>query len=508
MLIRSIATVGGFTLISRLLGFARDVLIAALLGAGPVADAFFVAFRLPNLFRALSAEGAFSVAFVPIYARLLAGDGRLAALRFAQDALAVMLALLTVLVVAGELAMPWIMRVFAPGFAGDPAQMALAVDLGRLTFPYLLLISLTAFQGAVLNAHKRFAGMAAAPILLNLSFLAAPPLLAPFTPTIGHALGWSVILGGFAQFFFLAWVCHREGISIRLPVPRLTPGVKRLFARMGPGILGAGITQFNLVVGTVLATLVADGAVSYLYYADRLSQLPLGVVGTAVGTALLPLLASELRTDPARAAATHNRAMEAALLLALPAAAGLAALAEPIVALLFQRGAFGPVEVRATADAVAAYALGLPAFVLVKALAPGFLAREDTATPMKLGAVVVAVNLGLNLALMGPLGHVGIALGTTLAAWVHVALFWVVLARRGHFALDSGARRTLPRLLVAAIGMGGLIVLAKPHLGSGGLALGLLIGAGGLAYAGLVLLTGAARIADLRRALRRPPRKP
>lgn len=502
MLLRSIATVGGYTLASRFVGFLRDLLFAAILGAGPIADAFVVAFRLPNLFRALSAEGAFSAAFVPIYSRLLI-DGRVVAQRFAEDTLAAMVAILTVAVIVGEWAMPWIMRGLAPGFADQPKQMALVIELGRITFPYLLLISLAAFQGAVLNAHGRFAAMAAAPILLNLALLGFPPALLYFGMDDPHAFAWAVIAGGVFQFLFLAYVCHREGIHLRLPRPSLGPSVRRLFRRMGPGVVGAGVTQLNLVVGTILATLIADGAVSYLYYADRLSQLPLGVVGTAVGTALLPLLSSELKTDPAKALASHNRAIEAALLLALPAAAGLAALAEPIVVALFQRGAFGPVEAKATADAVAIYSLGLPAFVLVKALTPGFLAREDTATPVKLGMIAIVVNLVLNLALMRPLGHVGIALGTSAAAWVNVALLWGTLARRGDFALDARARRTLPRLVFVSATMGLVVWAAEPYVPKGTLGLVVLIPLGGILFAGLAQLTGAASLADLRRAFRR-----
>jgi putative peptidoglycan lipid II flippase len=502
MLLRSIATVGGYTLLSRIVGFLRDLFFAAILGAGPVADAFVVAFRLPNLFRALSAEGAFSAAFVPIYARLLV-DGRVVAQRFAEDTLAVMVAILTLAVLIGEWAMPWIMRGLAPGFSDQPSQMALVVELGRITFPYLLLISLTAFQGAVLNAHRRFAAMAAAPILLNLALLALPPILLPLGIGDAQAFAWAVIAGGVLQFLFLAFVCQREGIHLRMPRPSFSPDVRRLFARMGPGVIGAGVTQLNLVVGTVLATLIAEGAVSYLYYADRLSQLPLGVVGTAVGTALLPMLSSQLKTDPADALITHNRAIEAALLLALPAAAGLAALAEPIVTVLFVRGAFGLPEAKATAQAVAAYSLGLPAFVLVKALSPGFLAREDTATPVKLGMVAIAVNLALNLALMKPFGHVGIALGTSIAAWVNAGLLWGTLGRRGHFALDARARRTLPKLVAVSAIMGGVVWAAQAYVPKGTLGLALLIALGGAIFSGLTLITRAASIADLRRAFRK-----
>src|SRR6266542_536498 len=325
-LLRSVATVGSYTLVSRVFGFIRDVLTAAILGAGPVADAFFVAQRLPNLFRSLFAEGAFSAAFVPLASGALAAGGKPALREFAEEAFAVLVAVLLAFVLLGEIFMPWLM------------------------------------------AH--------------------------FGWQDGQALAWALSAAGIAQFLWLMGSCARAGVGLRLRLPRLTPRIKQTLRIMGPGVLGAGVTQLNLVISTALASLLPGGSVSYLYYADRLNQLPLGVVGIAVGTAILPSLSRQVRTGETDGAiATQNRGVELALLLTLPAAAGLIVLAQPILAVLFERGAFGPAEAAATAAALAAYAVGLPAFVLVKVLAPGFYAHRNTATPVRVAVAALALNL-------------------------------------------------------------------------------------------------------------------
>jgi len=513
-LLRSVATVGSYTLVSRVMGFARDILTAALLGAGPVADAFFVAQRLPNLFRSLFAEGAFSAAFVPLFAGAIAADGKPAARRFAEDALAVLLTALLAFVLLGEIFMPVVMRIIAPGFVDDPPKFALAVVLARITFPYLLFIALVALQGGILNSVDRFAAAAATPILLNLSLIAALLLMNRFDWRDGRALAWAVTGAGLAQFLWLMASCARAGLALRLPWPRLTPGVRRTLAIMGPGAIGAGVTQVNLLISTALASLLPGGSVSYLYYADRLNQLPLGVVGIAVGTAILPPLSRQLRLgDLAGAVATQNRGLELALLLTLPAAVALAVLASPIFAVLFQRGAFTPADTAATAAALAAYAAGLPAFVLVKVLAPAFFARHDTATPVKIAIAAMAVNLVLTLVLMRVLAHVGIALATTCAGWVNALSLLVLLVRRGHFRLDRRARRSLPRVVVAAAGMGGVLVPLRLAIGTaftGTLAVRIaallgLVGAGFAAFAVLALALG---IVDWRQLLGRRRRQP
>ena len=294
-LLRSVATVGSLTLVSRVFGFLRDILTAAILGAGPVADAFFVAQRLPNLFRSLFAEGAFSAAFVPLAASALAEGGKPAARAFAEEAFAVLFAVLLAFVVAGEIFMPWLMGVIAPGFGDEPGKFELAVDLTRITFPYLLFISLTALQGGLLNAVDRFAAAAATPILLNLFLIAALLLMARFGWSDGRALAWALTAAGIAQFLWLMVSCARAGVALRLRLPRLTPRVKQTLRIMGPGVFGAGVIQLNLLVSTALASLLPTGSIAYLYYADRLNQLPLGVVGIAVGTAILPPLSRQVR---------------------------------------------------------------------------------------------------------------------------------------------------------------------------------------------------------------------
>ena len=458
-LFRSVATIGGYTMASRVLGFIRDILTAAFLGAGPVADAFFVAQRLPNLFRSLFAEGAFSAAFVPLFAGMIAHDGKTVAKRFAEDSLSVLLTALLIFVVLGEIFAPNLLDILAPGFRADPDKFALTVGLTRITFPYLLFISLTALQGGILNSVWRFAATAATPMLLNIFLIGALVLVRPIS---GEALAWALSLSGFAQFLWLMVSCHRAGLGLSLPWPRLTPEVKRMLKLMLPGVFGAGVTQLNLVVSTAVASLLPTGAVSYLYYADRLDQLPLAVVGIAVGTAILPSLSRQVRLgDDDGAKQTQNRGVELALFLTLPAAVGLGVAAWPIMSVLFQRGAFGPVEANATASALAAYAGGLPAFVLIKVMTPGFFARHDTATPVKVAIAAMATNLVLTigLGLLLPFRHVGIASATSIAGWVNALLLMVLLHRRGHFTLDARSRRILPRIVAASACMGVLLWL-------------------------------------------------
>ncbi|HEX9461071.1 MAG TPA: murein biosynthesis integral membrane protein MurJ [Alphaproteobacteria bacterium] len=511
-LLRSVATIGGYTLLSRVLGFLRDVLVAAYLGAGPVADAFFVAFKFPNLFRRLFAEGAFNAAFVPIFAGLVATSGREAAKRFAEDSMAVLLVALLVFTVVAELAMPWLMYVFAPGFAADPAKFQLAVDLTRITFPYLLFISLVSLQGGVLNSIDRFAAVAATPVLMNVCFIAGLLLLINLTPTAGHALAWGVAAAGIAQFLWLAAAMDRAGLALRLPWPRLSPEVRRLLRLMLPATLGAGVVQINILIDIVIASVLPTGAVSYLYYADRIYELPLAVIGIAIGTALLPQLARHARRGEEQAAlASLNRGLEMALLLALPATAALLVIARPIIIGLFQRGAFGPVETTATAAALIAYAIGLPAYVLIKVLAPGFYAREDTRTPVKIAVVCVVANTTIALLLLTPLKHVGIAFATAVSAWMNtISLAWI-LYRRGHFTPDAALKQRVPRMVLASAVMAAALwaVLAplEPWLAGHTVervaALALLVICGLAVFGAAALLLGAADRTQVRRLLAR-----
>jgi len=510
-MLRSVLTVGGWTMVSRILGFARDMLVAARLGAGPVADAFFVALKLPNLFRRLFGEGAFNAAFIPAFAGSLVKEGRIAAQDLAErmgSLLGLWLGLLTVL---GLIFMPQVLVVLAPGFQADPAKFTLAVELTRITMGYLPLICLTALISGVLNGLDRFAAAAAAPILFNLFLMAALVGLAPYVATPGHALAWGVLASGVVQLA-MVWVAARQaGMALNLfRRPSLTPPVMLVLRRMAPGVLGAGVTQINLAVDVIIASLLPSGAVSYLYYADRVAQLPLGVVGAAMGTALLPLLSRQLRARQRLSAhRSLNRGMELALLLTLPSAAGLAAAAGPIVDALFLRGAFGADAARASATALVAYAFGLPAFVLVKVFAPGFFARGDTTTPVKIGLAVVALNLALNLLFMSWLAHVGVALATACAAWVNAGLLAWLLGRRHILVLDRRSRRVLPRIVLASAAMGvcvaGLAAIL-PEAGTSLLRLAwalVLIGTGSAVYGGLVIWLGACSPREMLRALRR-----
>jgi putative peptidoglycan lipid II flippase len=454
-MLKGVLTVGGWTMASRILGFARDMLIAALLGAGPVADAFFVALKLPNLFRRLFGEGAFNAAFVPAFSGLLTAEGPAAARQFATEAFAVMTFWLGLLTVAGEVFMPALMTVLAPGFEADPAKFALAVTLSRITFPYLVLICLAALVSGVLNGMERFTAASASYILFNIIAIGCMLWLTPYVPTAGHALSWGVSASGVAQLALLLEAARRAGMPMRLPRPRLTPQMRVLLRRMAPGLVGAGVTQLNLAVDVIIASLLPAGTVSVLYYADRVQQLPLGVIGTAVGTALLPLLSRQVRAGEAAASiATLNRAIEYAMFLTLPAAVALIVSAEPVMSVLFGRGAFDAEHVRLSAQSLAAYALGLPAFVLVKVLAPGFFARGDTSTPVKIGVAAVALNLAMNLAFMVPLQHIGPALATSLAAIFNMLWLGGVLARRGQLRLDHAVRSRTLRMIGAAAVMG------------------------------------------------------
>jgi len=511
-LLKSIATVGGMTMASRILGFVRDILVAAALGAGPVADAFFIAFKIPNLFRRLFAEGAFNAAFVPLFASALEGDGKDDAKQFANEAFSVLFWVLLCLLVIMELGMPWIMMGFAPGFMENPKQFDMAVLFTRITFPYLLFISLVSLMAGVLNSMGKFAAAAATPMLLNLCLIAAVLVLAPTMPTPGHALAWGVFAAGVVQFIWLALNCGRLGMLPRLGGIHLNTRIKTLLRRIVPGAVGAGIYQVNLVVDMIIASLLPTGSITYLFFADRVTQLPLGVVGVAVGTALLPLLSRQLRAgDESGATNSQNRALEFTLLLTLPAAVAFAVIPEPIVTTLFERAAFSPAAASATAAALMVYAFGLPAYVLNKGLTPGFFARGDTKTPMIIAAISMVVNVVFNLLLMGPFLHVGLAMATVISAWTNTILLALILRRREQLSLDDRIKSRLPRTIIASATMGGVLWAAQIPLQAmlaGGesqrvLALAILIFSGLAVFFVAAQLTGAARLSDLKGMMKR-----
>lgn len=514
-LFRAMATLGSWTMASRVLGLVRDMLLAGVLGAGVqgTADAFFVAFKFPNFFRRLFAEGAFNAAFVPQFTGTLTRDGETAAREFGGEVAAVMVSAMLGLLAAAVVAMPWLMYAIAPGFADEPDKFALTIELTRITFPYLLFMALAALIGGMLNAHRRFAATAAAPILLNLVLITVMVLVKVDALTLpGHALAWGVAVAGAGQFAWLAFACARAGIMVRLPRPRLTRGVRKVLRLMLPGLIGAGVFQVNLVIDVILATMLPQGSVSWLYYADRFNQLPLGVIGVAAGVALLPLLSKHLSAgETAAAMDTQNRAIEFSLLLTVPAAAALIAIPQPLVSVVFERGAFTGADTRATAAALMAFAAGLPAYVLIKALAPGFFARHDTKTPVKIAVSAMIANVAMAVVLMQFIAHAGIALATALSAWINAAALAFLLKRRGYFAADGRLRRRLPRTVLAAALMGAALwVLQAPlapllaaDLPQRVGALALLVAAGLFLFAVLAHVLGAARLGELRAALGR-----
>ncbi len=512
---RSLFTVSSLTVLSRVAGFVRDTLTATFLGAGPVADAFFVAQRLPNLFRSLFAEGAFSSAFVPLYTAEQERHGPEAAQRFAGHALALLLAILLPFSILVMMFMPQVMLQLAPGFEKSPEKYRLAVDFSTITFPYLALISVTALQTGVLNAQGKFGPGAAAPIAFNIVLIIAMFAANLLHFDMGYTLAWAVTASGIVQCGWLMISCYRAKVSIPMLWPHLTPASKRLFRRIGPGAIGAGATQINLLVSTILASTLPTGAVSYLFYADRVNQLPLGIVGVAVATTLLPLLARYVAAGKEDNVRHYtSRAIEFCLVLGLPSTLGLILAAQPIIQTLFQHGAFSATDATATAKTLAAYSLGIPAFLLVKVFASSFFARHDTATPVKIAVIAMIVNVILSVTLLGPMQHIGIALANSSAVWTNAMLLFIQL-RRKHGAIgDAKLAKRLPRLFLCATLMGGVtwvLSLATEnwfnasHLSCELLGLAVIIGGSGLIYGLSLQLTGAMRFQDLLAILKRKP---
>ena len=507
-MITGILTVSGWTLLSRFLGFARDILMAYTLGAGPVAEAFLVAFSLPSIFRRFFAEGALNMAFVPLFAKKLeSGEDPH---RFAQTAFSGLGTLLIGFVILGQLGMPWLVWAMASGFAGDD-RFDLAVTFGRIAFPYILFISLAAILSGILNATGRFTAAAAAPAVLNLLFLAAMAVAIQLHWPIGLTLAFTVPVAGIAQMALLWWAATRAGFRLIPGRPRLTPDLRRLAVIAGPAVLAGGVSQINLLVGRQVASFY-DGAIAWLSYADRLYQLPLGVVGIAIGVVLLPDLSRRLRAgDEDGGRHSLNRAAEFALMLTLPATTALIVIALPLTQVLFQRGAFSTTDAQATALALAVYAAGVPAFVLHKVLQPLFYAREDTRRPFHYALICLVVNAGLALGLMRVAGFLSAPLAMSLAAWVMVVLLWLGSRQMGQSAqLDARLRHRLPRIVLASAIMGvGLHFGAgwlQPALASSPLrwpALLSLVAGGSAIYFGAGALIGAFRLAEFRAALRR-----
>ncbi len=456
-LVKKFATVGGATLGSRLFGFIRETFMAAALGTGPVADAFNTAFRLPNTFRRLFAEGAFNSAFVPLFAKEIEANGMEGARRFSEEVFGVLFTVLLFLTIAMELTMPFIVStLIAPGFADDPAKLGNTIVFATIMFPYLACMSLAAMMAGMLNSLHRYFAAAIAPVFLNIiliGILGYAWYIGQDPIAVGYGLSWGVMAAGLVQLA-IVWVAVRNaGIKIGFRRPRLTSNVRRLLVLALPAAITGGITQINLLINTNIAS-AQEGAVSSLVYADRIYQLPLGVVGIAVATVLLPELARALRSGNLNEASNlQNRSVEFTLFLTLPAAAALLVMSEPIVRLLFERGEFHASSTVVVGHILAIYGLGLPAFVLIKAFIPGFFAREDTRTPMIFAGISVAVNVSLALTLFPRLGASGIATAEIVAGWVNAVLLFGMLVWRGHWGRDIPLLTRIPRLVIAAAGM-------------------------------------------------------
>jgi len=507
-LISGFFTVGGWTLLSRLLGFARDIMIAAFLGAGPVAEAFLIAFSLPNMFRRFFAEGAFNMAFVPMFSKKLEkGDD---AEGFARDALAGLVSVVLVLTLLAQAFMPWLVLAMASGFTAD-GRFDMAVDFGRITFPYILFISGAALISGALNAMGRFWIAAAAPVLLNILFISGMVFAQYLGWDIGRTLVWTVPVAGLVQFVFVWMAAKREGLNLKPRLPRMTPELKKLAMIAAPAAMAGGIVQINLLVGRQVASFF-DGAIAWLNYADRLYQLPLGVVGIAIGVVLLPDLSRKLAAqDVAGGRAAINRAAEFSLALTLPSAMALMVIPLPLVSVLFQRGAFDALDAANTANALAVYGVGLPAFVLQKVLQPLYFARGDTKRPFYFALFDLVINAGLAISLSYYFGFVAAAIGTSTAGWAMVLMLWLGSRKMGEAArMDKRLKRALPRMMLATLIMGGALWAAaqwaQPYFIIPGLrygALGVLVLIAIVVYFAAFFAVGAIKPAEFKRAMRR-----
>lgn len=511
-LLKAMATVGGLTGVSRILGFVRDVMTAAILGAGPVADAFIVALKLPNFFRRITAEGAFSVSFVPMYTKKREQEGDDAADAFASNTFGVMCFILTPFIIAAMMAMPFIIHLIAPGFEPGQARYELSIEMTRITFPYLLLISLSALLGGVLNAHDKFMPFAATPIVFNLTLIAALLILEPHLATGGHALSWGLFIAGFLQVFGLMYFIKKTKIKIKFQLPKFDADIKKLFALMGPGVLGAGVMHVNLFVDVIIASTLPEGSIAYLYYADRLNQLPLGMVGIAVGTALLPMLSRAMTSDDtSHARHLFNRALEVCLLLALPAGVAMMVTAEPLIKSLFQYGAFDANDAAITASVLTGYAIGVPAYVGGKVLSTAYYSKQDTKTPVKMAVICALMNIGLALILIKPLGVAGIATATGVVGWAQVYLLWKGLKTHETTAFDARFKHSFPRIIFSCCAMAVVLAIVA-HYTSGYYdankfekisALLVLVASGLATYSLAIFMTGAIKINEIKSLFKR-----
>ena len=505
-LVKHSSKIGFLTLLSRIVGYVRESLVAKMLGAGALSDAFFVAFRLPNLFRSLFAEGAFNSAFIPMFSRLKEPDK---AKEFADDVYSVLTLSLLGLTIVAQIFMPGFVWLLASGFKSNPEKFDLTVYLTRITFPYLIFISLVSLQGGVLNSLHRFSAAAFAPVLMNLTMIGFMLGLAKYTQTPAHALSWGVLASGVVQFVWLYIACKRAKFNLKFKLPHITPEIKILLKRMLPVAIGAGVLQINVFINTQMASYIENGAVSYLYFADRLSQLPLAIIGTAIGTALLPMLSQLLRENKtAEANDMQNKGFEFAWFFAVPSAFALSSIAAPIVELLFQRGQFTAHDTAQVTGALIAYSAGIPAFVLIKIFTPGFYSHEDTRTPVIIAVSCIFINLVVSIILVYGFhfNHVGLAISTSISAWVNCLCLWFILQKRRIFIFHKTTLLKALKILLSSIIMSFVLIKTYSYLALKTkliFALGGTIISGGLIFLIIASLLGAFKISEIRQLMRR-----
>jgi len=462
-LVRSFFTVSSYTALSRVLGFIRDIFIAKYLGSTVTADAFFVAFRLPNFFRRVLAEGAYSAALIPVFSGVVidSKDDEEAA-DFVENTMSLLLFVTVSLTFIFYFGMPYIIQVLAPGFTSNKEAFDLAVHFGKIIFPYLIFISLVAHFTSIMNVHGRFAAGSLAPSILNISFILSLFILTPQLPSAGHALSYGVLIGGLFQFLLM----YRAVLTFyrpRIKLPQINDRMKKFFTLFIPGIVGSGVIQLNIIIGTVIASLLPIGAISHIYYADRLNQLPLAIFGIAMGIVLLPSLSKAMKqNDQKEIHATQNRSLEFCLIISIPSAVGLYILSKPIIYILFERGAFVSEDTLYTAQVLSMFALGLPAYILIKVLVTCFFAREDTKTPLYVSIISVLANIILSLILIQSMREIGIALATAISAWLNAFLLYIVLKIRNIITLDSQLISNSIKTIICTIVMGCVCYFLKP----------------------------------------------
>lgn len=462
-LVRAITTISGFTIASRIVGFFREMIMAAYLGRGGVADAFVVALKFPSIFRRILAEGAFNPAFVPVFAGLLSTEGKEQARSYAEEIFSIFVVILLIFTGIVELFMPFILPIFAPGFVATPERLELAISFTRITFPFIFLISITALYSGILNSMEKFAAVASSPMMGNMGIIMTVFLITSLTDTsAGTAFSIGIVVCGIIQLSWVLVPAARRGMFLKLKAPKVTQKVKDFFCLLGPAAAGSGVVQISILIDNMLASLLPEGGVSALHYADRLNQLPLSVLGTAMGTALLPMLSKHLRANRTKEAVeSQNMALEYSLLLTLPATLGLIFLAFPMIKVLYAHGKFTLEDASATANTLMAFALGLPAYVLIKIFTTAFFARKDTKTPLYTGVFSVGLNVAFSLVLMRYFSYVGIALATALSSWVNVSLMAFLLIRKKQFELTHRLKIFLPRVLISCTLSGALFLLLR-----------------------------------------------